>query len=392
MAQAKPSSECRPRGRPQLRSDEETKQIVFEAARHAFAVDGYAATSTEELARGAGISTKTLYRLFPGKAVLFEAMCADRLERLLSAVDLQASDEVDIEVGLRAALLACADLALDPEVVALQRMVLQESAAFPELAANFYRNGISRTAAALARWLRVQVKKKLIALDDVERGRRHADRHGRIGAATRGDLWRPASAVTQADRASGADLRGSVPRRLPRSGGLASPFDNSVGLGYLLRMRTKAAGARHHRLIYLLSVAQRRLQRWMAAQPSSEVTPAQAGLLFILGKQDGVLMGEAGAALDLGPAGISGLVDRTAAAKLIERRADREDGRAWRVWLTPKGRTALAQAKANAAEVNAALTDGFTSAEIDIVTRWLTSIQEKFPRRLSREPSRDPEE
>ncbi|MGY3653267.1 DNA-binding MarR family transcriptional regulator [Bradyrhizobium sp. LM4.3] len=158
-------------------------------------------------------------------------------------------------------------------------------------------------------------------------------------------------------------------------------------------MRTKAAGARHHRLIYLLSVAQRRLQRWMAAQPSSEVTPAQAGLLFILGKQDGVLMGEAGAALDLGgPAGISGLVDRTAAAKLIERRADREDGRAWRVWLTPKGRTALAQAKANAAEVNAALTDGFTSAEIDIVTRWLTSIQEKFPRRLSREPSRDPEE
>ncbi|WP_345946905.1 MULTISPECIES: TetR/AcrR family transcriptional regulator [unclassified Bradyrhizobium] len=151
-----------------MRSDEETKQIVFEAARHAFAVDGYAATSTEELARGAGISTKTLYRLFPGKAVLFEAMCADRLERLLSAVDLQASDEVDIEVGLRAALLACADLALDPEVVALQRMVLQESAAFPELAANFYRNGISRTAAALARWLRVQVKKKLIALDDVD--------------------------------------------------------------------------------------------------------------------------------------------------------------------------------------------------------------------------------
>ncbi|MBR0989251.1 winged helix-turn-helix transcriptional regulator [Bradyrhizobium japonicum] len=145
-------------------------------------------------------------------------------------------------------------------------------------------------------------------------------------------------------------------------------------------MRNKAADARHHRLIYLLSVAQRRLQRWMAAQPSNDVTPAQAGLLFILGRQDGVLMGEAGAALDLGPAGISGLVDRTEAAKLIERRADREDGRAWRIWLTPKGRTALAQAKAGAAEVNAALTDGFTAAEIDIVARWLTSIQDKFPR------------
>ena len=136
----------------------------------------------------------------------------------------------------------------------------------------------------------------------------------------------------------------------------------------------------HHRLIYLLSVAQRRLQRWMAAQPESEVTPAQAGLLFILGRQDGILMGEAGAALDLGPAGISGLVDRSVAARLVERRADREDGRAIRVWLTPKGRAALARAKAAAAHVNAALTEGFSSEEIDVVARWLTSIQTKFPR------------
>jgi DNA-binding MarR family transcriptional regulator len=154
-------------------------------------------------------------------------------------------------------------------------------------------------------------------------------------------------------------------------------------------MRNKTAAASHHRLIYLLSVAQRRLQRWMASQPESEVTPAQAGLLFILGRQDGVLMGEAGAALDMGPAGISGLVDRTAAAKLIERRADREDGRAWRVWLTPKGRNALAQAKTSAATINAALTDGFTAAEIDIVARWLTSIQDKFPRSSNEQPSDD---
>ncbi|MBR0785328.1 TetR/AcrR family transcriptional regulator [Bradyrhizobium iriomotense] len=168
MAQAKSDSEVRPRGRPPVRSEDETRRIVFDTARHAFAGDGYAATSTEELARRAGISTKTLYRLFPGKAALFEAMCADRLEQLLSAVDLQGSDDVDIETGLRAALLACADLALDPEVVALQRMVLQESAAFPELAANFYKNGISRTVTALAGWLRVQVRRKRIVIDDAE--------------------------------------------------------------------------------------------------------------------------------------------------------------------------------------------------------------------------------
>ena len=169
-------------------------------------------------------------------------------------------------------------------------------------------------------------------------------------------------------------------------------FDNLPEAGYLFRMRNNPSGASRHRLIYLLSVAQRRLQRWMASQPQNDVTPAQAGLLFVLGKQDGVLMGEAGAALDMGPAGISGLVDRSAAAKLVERRADREDGRAWRVWMTPKGRTVLAQVKSATADINAALTEGFTTAEIDIVARWLTSIQDKFPRDATKDVTRDPEE
>ena len=133
---------------------------------------------------------------------------------------------------------------------------------------------------------------------------------------------------------------------------------------------------REHRLVFLLNVAQRRLQRWMAArQQNSGVTSTQAGLLFILGKRDGVLMGEAAAALDLGPPGISGLVDRMTAANLIKRRADPDDGRAWRLWLTPAGRTAMAESKAGLAEVNARLTDGFTDAEIDVVARWLTTMQ-----------------
>jgi DNA-binding MarR family transcriptional regulator len=138
---------------------------------------------------------------------------------------------------------------------------------------------------------------------------------------------------------------------------------------------------REHRLVFLLSVAQRRLQRWIATQTQqSGVTAAQSGLLFVLGQRDGVLMGEAGAALDLGPPGISGLVDRMTAANLIRRRADPDDGRAWRLWLTPAGRAALAQSKAGLTEVNARLTDGFTDAEIDVVARWLTSMQSKFPR------------
>ena len=143
-------------------------------------------------------------------------------------------------------------------------------------------------------------------------------------------------------------------------------------------MRTKS---REPRLVFLLNVAQRRLQRWVAAQTgASGVTAAQGGLLFVLGQRDGVLMGEAGAALDLGPPGISGLVDRMTAANLIQRRADPDDGRAWRLWLTPTGRAALARTKAGLSEVNARLVDGFSEAEIDVVARWLTSLQTSFPK------------
>lgn len=135
------------------------------------------------------------------------------------------------------------------------------------------------------------------------------------------------------------------------------------------------------RLIFLLNVAQRRLQRFLAVQtPKGGVTAAQSGLLFVLGKRDGVLMGEAGAALDMGLSGISGLSDRMVEANLIEKRADPDDGRAYRLWLTPQGRKALARTKAGVAELNARLRHGFTDAEIDTVARWLTHVQAEFPR------------
>ena len=168
MTEAESSSNRRYRGRPQLRSDDETRQIIYEAARHEFAANGYAATSTETVARRAGVSTKTLYRLVPNKAALFAGMVSDRLDRFLSDFSLHVAHDADIETGLNAALLAVADLALDPEVVALQRIILQETGQFSDLATAFYRNGIVRTAAALSNWLRLQTKRGLIELDNAE--------------------------------------------------------------------------------------------------------------------------------------------------------------------------------------------------------------------------------
>ena len=156
------------RGRPQVRPDDETRQIIYEAARHAFADGGYAATSMEAVARRAGVSTRTLYRLIPNKVSLFDGMVTDRLDRTLASVDLNAIDHAEIEEALYAALMACAELTLDEEVIALQRMVLQEAGKFSDIAGMFYKNGIQRITAALADWLRVQQKRGLINLDDID--------------------------------------------------------------------------------------------------------------------------------------------------------------------------------------------------------------------------------
>jgi AcrR family transcriptional regulator len=158
---------ARGRGRPQVRSDEETRAIIFDAARTEFAHTGYAATSMESVARRAGVSTKTLYRLNPNKAALFEAMVTNRIDQFVSVVNLGAC-KGDVAAALTEALIICGELLLDSEVIPLQRVILGDSDKFPEIAETFYHKAIRRTEDALADWLRRQEKRGTIALDDAQ--------------------------------------------------------------------------------------------------------------------------------------------------------------------------------------------------------------------------------
>src|SRR5262249_62405563 len=146
------SEERRGRGRPQARPDEETRAVILDAARQEFATSGYAATRMESVARCAGVSTKTLYRLIPNKAALFEAIIIDGTDRFVSRLRLRACDGSDIEGALREALIACGELILDGAVIGLLRMVIGESDKFPEISETFYVKAIKRTESTLANW------------------------------------------------------------------------------------------------------------------------------------------------------------------------------------------------------------------------------------------------
>jgi DNA-binding MarR family transcriptional regulator len=136
------------------------------------------------------------------------------------------------------------------------------------------------------------------------------------------------------------------------------------------------------RLVFLLNVAHRRVQRYVEAKMAAKggLTAAQSGALFVLGQKDGALIGEAAEALDLAPSAMTGLVDRMVRAELVERRPDPKDGRAFRLHLTPHGETAREEAKAGVEGLNTHLTEGFTDDEIAVVSRWLISLQSKFPK------------
>lgn len=132
------------------------------------------------------------------------------------------------------------------------------------------------------------------------------------------------------------------------------------------------------RFVYLLNVAQRRVQHFIQSQSSGH-TATRAGLLMALAPDRATPMGKLGSALQLGPPAISNLVERACKAGLVVRTPHPEDGRAWLVQLTPAGAKARKVAVVAARHLNAKLCEGFSDEELDTVARWLTAVQDRFP-------------
>ena len=156
----------RSRGRPQLRCDEDTRQLIVEAAAKEFQAKGYAATCIGDVAQCAGVSTRTLYRLIPTKAALFKAVVADRIGGFMLAIDEAALGTRGLEAALERTLAEFARLALSQETIAINRLVIGECERFPEIAATFYEAAIQRVSDAIAEWLRRQGEQGLIKLDN----------------------------------------------------------------------------------------------------------------------------------------------------------------------------------------------------------------------------------
>lgn len=129
------------RGRPLALSPEVRRQRILDAAERVFTSIGYGAATMEEIARGAGMSKKTLYHHYPDKRSLFTDLISD-----LDTYPTSALEKNPASSGkeLRHRLLTLAELALSRRQIEMTRLVISEARHTRELAEAFHEQGIKK--------------------------------------------------------------------------------------------------------------------------------------------------------------------------------------------------------------------------------------------------------
>jgi AcrR family transcriptional regulator len=128
---------------------------------------GYDDASVDEIARRAGMSKKTIYRVFEAKQDLFAAVIEARRDELAAIMEGEAGDDGrPPEDVLKGCLRQIARFVLAPRQAALYRLALAEAQRAPELAHAFCREGSNRACAPLMQWLSLQHERGWLELPD----------------------------------------------------------------------------------------------------------------------------------------------------------------------------------------------------------------------------------
>ncbi|HUN51489.1 MAG TPA: TetR/AcrR family transcriptional regulator [Candidatus Sulfotelmatobacter sp.] len=145
------------------------REAVLKAAGALFLQVGFGAASMDVIARSAGVSKATVYAHFASKEALFAAMLEEgtraRFGDLDADIEADAAGD-DIAAGLRAIGRKFVAMALSPGGIAIYRVVVAESARFPELGRAFYDNAPSVMRDSIERFLKRAVRRGQLVIDD----------------------------------------------------------------------------------------------------------------------------------------------------------------------------------------------------------------------------------
>jgi TetR/AcrR family transcriptional repressor of mexJK operon len=132
------------------------RAAIVAAALELFLSQGYQATRTEQIATAAAVSKQTVYNQFGDKQTLFRDIVlgvtataeafAVELTEALAAVSRHA----EVEPALRAMARRYLVAVMNPQVIALRRLVISEALRLPDLASAYYERAPARVLTALA--------------------------------------------------------------------------------------------------------------------------------------------------------------------------------------------------------------------------------------------------
>lgn len=140
------------------------RDAILDAACALFLEQGYAAASMDAVAARAGVSKATIYAHFTDKDDLFGAVIRMRCER--NRTFAPVGPALDARATLTMIGRRLLDLLLQPDTLAMYRLVTAEAPRQPELARAFYESGPATGKAEIARMLTELGHRGLLAVED----------------------------------------------------------------------------------------------------------------------------------------------------------------------------------------------------------------------------------
>jgi TetR/AcrR family transcriptional regulator, mexJK operon transcriptional repressor len=117
---------------------------ILRAARPILLRDGLGGTTLDRVAAEGRISKMTLYRHFPSKEALFAGLVTAMCEDLREGLENAASANIDKPAAKRLSdeLRAFASALIEPDVLALYRLIVADGWRFPDLSRVFDQSGM----------------------------------------------------------------------------------------------------------------------------------------------------------------------------------------------------------------------------------------------------------
>lgn len=147
-------------------SEAHQRQKIIDCTRQLLLKQGYALTTTDQIAAKCRISKQTLYRLFPEKLAIFAAIVDAHRQNMLALPGDYAG--LPLKTALEKIFRVDIDARAHRERVAIIKLMIAEAPLFPELKTIMHKRGGERSHAELSRWLAEQARQGKISIGNAD--------------------------------------------------------------------------------------------------------------------------------------------------------------------------------------------------------------------------------